>query len=299
MRCSRVGLVRSLLVAVMLLWAPGAARAQEPSLAEVLTRATDYVDELHDQLSGMVVEERYEQRARNPATVGFGDPVQRRVLRSDFLLVRPAGESRYYGFRDVFEVNDRAVRDRDERLSRLFLESSGSADRQIQGIRDESARYNIGGVARNFNTPTYALLFLSSSYKPRFEFERGTDLEPPLDLDQPADTDRLWVLRYAEAWPTTVIRGRRGENLPATGRFWIEPSTGRVLATELIVDGDDVHATIAVRYDTNETVGHLVPVEMRERYDSRRQGSRVDGTATYSRFRRFQVEVGVSEPFRD
>jgi hypothetical protein len=72
-----------------------------------------------------------------------------------------------------------------------------------------------------------------------------------------------------------------------------------VLVTELIVDSDDVDVTITVRYAETETIDHLVPVEMRERYDSRRQGSRVDGTATYSRFRRFQVEVGVSEPFRE
>ena len=30
---------------------------------------------------------------------------------------------------------------------------------------------------------------------------------------------------------------------------------------------------------------------MRERYEIRRDGSRVDGTATYRRFRQFQVKV--------
>jgi hypothetical protein len=276
-----------------------AMRAQDPSLSDVLARATDYVDDLHRQLSGMVAEERYEQRAREPATVAFGNPVRRRVLRSDFLLLRPEGEDRYYGFRDVFEVNDRAVRDRQERLTQLFLEPSASTDRQIQGIRNDSARYNIGGIERNFNTPTYALLFLSSSYKPRFEFERETDVSPRLGLDGPADTADIWVIRYRETWPITVIRGRDGQNLPAEGRFWIETATGRVLHTELIVEGDDVDAIITVRYEADDTMGHLVPIEMRERYDSRRQGSRVDGTATYSHFRRFQVSVGVSEPFRD
>jgi hypothetical protein len=296
---SHVGIERSLLVALALMSLPLAGRAQEPSLADVLARATDYVDKLHDQLSGTVAEERYEQRARNPATVGFGDPDRRRVLRSDFLLIRPEGEGRYYGFRDVFEVDDRVVRDRQDRLSRLFLKPSASTSRQIAGIRNDSARYNIGGIARNFNTPTYALLFLSASYKPRFEFERVTDMSPALGLEGPADNADIWVLRYTETWPISVIRGRDGENLPAEGRFWIEPTTGRVLVTELIVDSDDVDATITVRYAETETIDHLVPVEMRERYDSRRQGSRVDGTATYSRFRRFQVEVGVSEPFRE
>ena len=38
---------------------------------------------------------------------------------------------------------------------------------------------------------------------------------------------------------------------------------------------------------------------MRERYDNLQSDSRVEGTATYSRFRRFQVVVDESEPFRD
>ena len=294
------GLVRSWLVALALALAPQAGRAQVPSLVDVLARATDYIDEFDDQLSGIVAEERYEQRSRALESCGFGDyDVRRRVLRSNFLLIRPEGEERHYGFRDVFEVDGRPVRDRQERLTTLFLDPSVSAERQIQGIRTESARYNIGGVERNFNTPTFALLFLRLSHKLRFEFERVTDTSPRLDLDPPADPAGVWVLRYTEVWPTSVIRGRDGRNLPAEGRFWIEAATGRVLVTELIVDDDAVNATITVRYEADDAMGHLLPVEMRERYDSRRPDSRVDGTATYSRFRRFQVQVEESRPFRD
>ena len=300
-RRSHVGLTRSMLVALALMLAPPTSRAQQPSLVDLLTRATDYVNTLDDQLSGMVAEERYEQRSRTPeSSAGFGDyAVARRVLRSDFLLIRPEGNERYYGFRDVFEVDGRLVRDRQERLTTLFLDPSVSSDRQIEGIRTESARYNIGGVERNFNTPTFALLFLRLSHKLRFDFERVTDTSPPLGLDPPADTAGVRVLRYTETWPTTVIRGRDGRNLPAAGRFWIEPETGRVLATELIVDAAAVNATIAVRYEADDAMGHFVPVEMRERYDARRLGSRVDGTATYSRFRRFRVQVEESRPFRE
>ena len=295
---ARIG--RVLLVVLALMLAPLASRAQEPSVADVLARATDYVDAFYDQLSGMVAEERYEQRARTPVTIGFGgDPNRRRVLRSDFLLIRPEGEDRYYGFRDVFEVDGRAIRDRQERLTRLFLDPSLSADRQIRGVRMESARYNLGGVERSLNTPTYALRFLHASYKPRFAFERVTDTSPRLGLDPPADIDGVWVLRYTETWPTTVIHGRDGRNLPAKGRFWIEPVTGRVLVTELIIDDAAVDATITVRYEVDDTMGHLVPVEMRERYDNHREGSRIDGTATYGRFRRFQVHVEESSRFRE
>ena len=264
------------------------AWAQPPTLVEVLRRATDYVETLHAQLSGIVAEERYEQEE-----VGGGQR-RRRRLQSDFLLIQPEGAERYYGFRDVFEADGRAVRDRGERLARLFLDPTATSDRQIERIRAESALYNIGGVQRNFNPPTYALLFLRASHKSRFSFERVDERSLPLGLDGPDDDARLWVLAYRETWPTTAIRGADGRNMPAAGRFWVEPDTGRVLATELTVNDPALRATIAVRFETSAEVGHLVPVEMRERYDNRRTVSRVEGTAVYGRFRQFQVEVTES-----
>ena len=273
-----------------------------PSLGPLLARATEYVDEFYDQLSGTVAEERYEQRMR-PGAGAFGrsrtNNNGRRVLRSDFLLVRPEGEEQYYGFRDVFEVDGQPVRDRQDRLTRLFLDTSASADRQIQGIRNDSARYNIGDVERNINTPTLALLLLRSQHKPRVEFARSTDRSPGLGLDEPEGSGDLLVVEFEEAWGRTLVSGRDGRNLPAAGRFWIEPDTGRVLATELRIDDDTLSATINVLYAAVDTMDHLVPIEMREQYDSRESGSRVDGTATYSSFRRFQVEVEESAPFRD
>jgi len=45
-----VAIGQSLRVALTLMVAPLASQAQEPSLADVLARATDYVNELHEQL---------------------------------------------------------------------------------------------------------------------------------------------------------------------------------------------------------------------------------------------------------
>ena len=230
---------------------------QEPSLLEVLTRATDYVNELSNQLSGTVAEERYEQRSTSRMTSGFWGisstrrDTYRRTLRSDYLLVRPEGSDRYHGFRDVFEVNGSPVRDREERLTRLFLTPSVSAEEQLRRVIADSARYNIGDVIRNINTPTLALLVLHPAYKPRFKFERVTDSSPRLGLDGPEAATDVSVIAYTEAWPTTVIRGEDGRNLPAQGRFWIESTTGRVLVSELVVEDSAVDATITVRYETD------------------------------------------------
>ena len=272
-------------------------QAQEPPLATVLARMTSYVDGLHERLVGVVMEEEYEQRVAG----GFTDRGPGRVtLRSDYLLVRIEGSVRPYGFRDVFEVNGRAVRDREERLTQLFLSPTVTMNRQIEGILRDSARYNIGDVQRTTNTPTLPLLFVTSAYRPRFEFERVDESSPQLDMEAPEDAPGVWVIGYREASPGTVIRRRGGADMPAEGRYWVEPETGRVLLTELLLTADRVNSIITTRYAENETMGHSVPVEMRERYINWTRRQRVNGTAVYSRFRRFQVRVEEGgAPVRD
>ena len=291
-------------VAALALVAPGVVRSQEPSLAVVLARAAGYVSDFRQQLSGIVAEESYEQRARSTLTGslrGVGSEEERRRLRSDFLLVRPEGDDRYHEFRDVFEVNGRPVRDRQERLTRLFLDESASAAAQIQGIVNESARYNIGNIERTLNTPTLALLVLHPDYQPRFRFSLAAGGAPmlPLGADHVPSPASVWVVEFEEVWPNTLVRGENGKDLPAEGRFWIEPTTGRVMVSELIIDDPYVRAVVDVVYRPDPVIGHLVPIEMRERYRNRRYGARVDGTATYSRFRRFEVQVQESAPIQD
>ena len=283
------------------------AQAQQeieaPSLASVLAAAGQYVTEFRDQLSLIVAEERYRQRASTPTQpvrgfAGFED--QRRELRSDFLLVRPESADQFVEYRDVFEVDGRPVRDRQERLTDLFLNPSRAARSQVRTIVIESARYNIGTIYRTLNTPTLALVLLYPAYQPRVAFSRTTASTPSLDLemDERGRSTDVWVIEFTESGVETLVRGQRGNALPAEGRFWIEPASGVVVASELIVDDADVSGLVSVRYALDPDIDARVPVEMRERYRDRR-GSRIDGTATYTRFRRFQVQVDESAPVRD
>src|SRR5207248_9063404 len=98
------------------------------------------------------------------------------------------------------------------------------------------------------------------------------------------------VIRYQEVEPDTLIR-TAGRDLPTRGRFWIEPATGRVLLTELIAGTQAFDAQIDVSYQLDSIVGLFVPIEMRERYHTGRERSTIDGRATYSNFRQFQVKV--------
>src|SRR5215510_7211882 len=112
---------RVFIVAALVLAASTAGRAgQDPPLV-VVQRAAAYVADYQQKLSMVVAQERYQQEVRYPGpTLRSADLTQRTVLLSDFLLIR-SPEGKWVPFRDVYESNGKPVRDREERLSRLFL----------------------------------------------------------------------------------------------------------------------------------------------------------------------------------
>jgi hypothetical protein len=267
------------------------------SLDAVLQRAAAYVAAFHRQLSGIVAEEHYLQTAQYPHGDRYANEPSRRELRSDLLLVRPGGAGDWVQFRDVFEVDGAPVRDRGERLVPLFLQPPASRATQLMRIRGESARYNIGTVERTVNTPTLPLVFLEAAHQRRVAFKRAsaratTALAPPSEAAGAAfrTSTEVWIVDFREKEDGTLIRDERGRDVPARGRFWIEPASGRVLMSELTADTRHVRATIDVSYQSEPLVGLLVPIEMRERYVTR-DGERIDGVATYGRFRQFTVTV--------
>jgi hypothetical protein len=270
--------------------------AQQATLRIVLARAGTYVTEYRRQLSGIVAEEHYLQEARYQGGRQVPPDVQpeHRELRSDLLLVRPAGSRDWLQLRDVFEVDGHPVRDRSD--TRL-LEPSRFADAQIASIINESARYNIGSIQRTVNVPLLPLMFLEPGNQDRFKFKLAADRHPAMTRDEATPpgsfrvSTEVWVLEYRETEPSTFIRTPGRKDLPSHGRFWIEPMTGRVLMSELINEDRAVRATIDVSYQSEPLVGFLLPVEMREQYEGRRDGVRIEGTATYGRFRQLTARV--------
>jgi hypothetical protein len=262
---------------------------QEPptSLDALLARAGAYVESFQRNFGSVVAEERYEQTIRR-APGANGTTVQRggsgptdTVLVSDFLLVQVPGEG-WLPFRDVFERDGRQMRDREARLASLFLNgSSRNAFEQARAIMNESARYNIGNVSRNINVPTLPLPFLTAAHKGRFAFKalkRG-------------DEDPGAVIEFRETGRPTFISTTGNRDLPVSGRFWVDEQVGTILRTELHAVDTSVEAHIVVTYELDATTGLRVPVRMEERYRRGRDPAEVRGVATYSKFRRFQVNT--------
>src|SRR3954449_11755606 len=172
------------LFAALLIAAP--VWAQTPDLDAVLDKAGDYVTAYERTFVGVVAEESYRQEIRGAGRTdqrGFAveGRSERRDLKSDVLLVRAPAGDRWIQFRDVFEVDGKAVRDRDERLTKLFLQPSADRLRQEEDIAAASARYNIGAVNRTVNLPVLALDVLDPRNRAWFTFHlakrSGTTVE--------------------------------------------------------------------------------------------------------------------------
>ena len=262
--------------------------AQRIKTEELLARAEAYVRVFVDQFANMVAEERYVQdsktfpRKRPRGSTGtrlLATGLARHVeLVSDYLLARSKESRLVFGFRDVYSVNGVPVRDREERLMKLFTQPSDTMLQEAERIATESARYTLGGETRTLNNPILAVGFLQSIYQPRFRFSlSGSDAEIGKDV---------WVVEYKDDSRPTVLRRLPDTDLVAKGRLWIEGATGRVLKTELSAGELDT-VVVTFRYDDRFKIA--VPVEMRE--DFWVGNEVVSGVATYGRFRQFNVST--------
>lgn len=290
---------------VVLLALAGASplAAQEVILQPLLEKAGAYVEQFVERFSNVVSEEKYEQdwnSERGPASlnprggtianIATGSSIaKRRQLRSDFLLVKPTPQSEWIPFRDVFEVDGSAVRDREQRLERLFLKPSGTAVSQARAIADESSRYNLGNMERTINNPVLSLAFLQPKHQSRFSYKLGK-------RDKGAGAN-VWIVEYKEIASPTLVTGRFGRSLPARGRFWIDADTGAVLRSELVLNDTTVTARLTTSFKHDERFGISVPEVLKEEY-SLAGNTKVAGLATYGRFRRFGVtaEENIETP---
>ena len=105
-----------------------------------------------------------------------------------------------------------------------------------------------------------------------------------------ARAEHVWRLGFTETGTPTLVRGAGGRNIPSHGEIWVDSTTGRILQTEFTSeDGPLLVATIQVTYGTAPGFTLLLPAEMRELYRVRVNESRIDGRATYNKFRQFTV----------
>jgi hypothetical protein len=258
-------------------------------LKPLLKRAAEYAADYHERFTALVAEEQYVQRTGpDPRRPPMGRPLieKERRLKSEYVIVRDlAGSGSWIGVRDVMEVDGEPAPDRG-RLRALLDDASRPLAQRLRAVADLEAKYNLGDVYRTINVPTLALEILLPDRQRRFRFKNGG----------PATLGGAPAVRvtFQERERPTIIRSPTGENIPASGTFWLDPSTGAVLRTELRVSptyGVAVDAVIIVTYKVNPRFDMLLPDDMEEMYFSR--SGRIEGHATYTNYRRFETDVRI------
>jgi hypothetical protein len=153
----RLGIAACLAIAIL----PTGVSSQESKAEALMAKTAAYVSQFVDQFSNVVAEETLVQETTIPR--------RKRTMRSDFLLVRYPGDTAWQAFRDVAEVDGKPVRDKEDRLTKLFLEPSSSALRRAADLQEAGARYNLLNIG-TINNPLLVVAFLQDSYRERFRF---------------------------------------------------------------------------------------------------------------------------------
>jgi hypothetical protein len=241
--------------------------------AVLIERTGRYIEEYERAFAALVSEERQVQ-----SIVGADGRVKKtRELRADFLLIKTGPEWAQV-FRDIIEVDGKAVRNRDERLRKLFLENPRTAVAQATAIAKESQRHNIG-MNRQGNSPLLPLLFLHPRTRARSRFVASAD-----------------SIAFEEVETPSLLGTRRGNvrfNMPARGTLVVDPGSGRVLSGEFAAIGPPAtySTSLVVKYAEDPRLKLMVPVSVRERYwfEHQPKTDRLEVEATYSNIRRFDV----------
>lgn len=314
----------------VLLFQAGSVCAQAPPappLDVVLGRIGAYVAGYGARASLVVSVEKYTQSIALEGVQSLPKP---RQLVAEFALVKTADGS-WIGFRDVVEVDGKSITDRRDRL--MSLMTSASADQsELTRIANESARFNVGPVIRNFNVPTTTLMLFTTANLPRFAFtHKGT---------KTINGQHTWEIAFKETRVPTFIMTRAGLDVPVEGTLWALPEDGTVIRTRLrmrnfadrmsapeqgapkdrpavnpnvptgsrpvtIPDLEwqpiESSADTEVTYKKDAVIGLWLPVEMSEFYSGPIRGSRttVEGRATtranYGDFKQFGTTTTIKQ----
>jgi hypothetical protein len=257
------------------------------SVKDVMKRAEAYVASYGEKASIVVCTERYDQEARGSAL----NADRNRSIVSDFAIVKADAIRGWLGFRDVLEVDGHTLRDREDRLAGVLMASQGRYD-EARRLSDESARYNIGSIERNFNVPTAVLFFFTPDNHDRFKFASRRIAE-----------DGSWEIAFQETSKPALIRTPEGQSVMSSGTLWVQPQDGVITRTRLKVDILLAHGNtpqrgqgeIDVIYRRVEPLDMWLPASMDESFDARRTGAwqRVTGHAEYSNYRQFTTNVRI------
>ena len=258
----------------------------------VLSSAMRYAMNYEQRFALLAADEHYVQELMRPPNPGDnlsrsnpgggmrgGGQMNLQTIKSDYLLVQLGGDGEgFMPFRDAYEVKGRKVRDRNDRLLKLFTSNDKNRFEKAAAFSSDTAKHNLGNVARTINIPLLAMMFLHPRVNERFEFTDGGE-----------ENINGRILRkaiYKEVARPTLIKTSRGRDLAMTGFIWIDPFNGAVMKTELNAADPIVRSQVIVTFRRDEALDMIVPEKMEEYYKAYSAVDDILATATYTNVRR-------------
>lgn len=251
-----------------------------------------FAERYHRDAPSLVVEEHYRQTVTNRRdmdTRSSGQPnqltrpmagaPQHREMTSELVMVRLPGTAGWVMLRDVLVVDKKVLRDREERLLKLLQSPQADAFTRAAELARESARYNLGNLARTINVPDLGLEYLLPKHAARMQFDAPRSAR----IDEAA----VMMIRFREVRGPSLVRDRTGGDLLAEGRVWADPASGEIVRTELILRDRDSTGRNVVDFAVDPRLSIRVPVKMTERYETRSE--LIEAVATYTNVRSFAV----------
>lgn len=260
----------------------------------VLSSAMRYVMNYEQQFALLISDEHYVQELQRPPNPGdnlsrsnpgggmrAGGAMNIQTIKSDFILVQLGmdGEG-WMAFRDAYEVKGKKLRNREDRLLKVFVSNDKNAFEKAAQFNEASTRHNLGNVARTINIPTLGMMLLHPRVNERFEFTDGGEENIAGRIVRKA--------LYREVARPTLIKTTRGRDLALTGSIWIDPFNGAVVKTEMSAADPAVRCQVAVTFRRDEALDMWVPEKMEEFYKANLAIDDILATATYSNVRRYR-----------
>lgn len=270
---------------------------------DVLAAAGRYVESFKQNFRVVISDERYQQRmrrseSREGRTVNDGG---RRDIRSEMLFLGLPDERTWLTLRSVRRVDGREVADSGQRLERILAVAGPARDARLRQLLDESSRFNLGNIARNFSDPTLVLQFLQPPAQPHFAFTAA-------GVERRDGVEAVRLDFVERATPTVVTLN--GQHLVSRGSVLVSRADGTVLETVLLHTSEPINleATIRVTFRHQPAVGLSVPVRMQETYKQQQVGwygtpprtaivgETIECIATYGNYRRFETSGRIIVP---
>ena len=261
-----------------------AAVAQKPAVPDLLKAVGDYLLQYTEKLATIAAEEEYTQRQPEATQAS-------RRLNSDIVLIGHKGGS-ISAFRDAFAIDGNPIRQRDDRLLKLFDSAIvAAAHAQATALTDEAARYYMSPNLRMLDLPTLALDYFRPLNHDAAEFS--------VDGVRNQNGVQVATLRFKTQGSSDAVATPEGAT--TEGRAWVEVATGTIRQTELIVHGKNFNFSATTKYSLDPGLGIWVPTELVQRSEvtsaaggfsnmgaGGQSGARLslEGRARYTKFRR-------------